>query len=269
MLSEGVNLQDATRTINYDLHWNPVRLMQRIGRVDRRMNPHVEERIGAEHPEQKSIRGKVADWNFLPPAELNSLLSLYNTVSHKTLRISKTFGIEGKKPLRPEDDFESLEDFNHAYEGTTSSVEKMRLELQELLGVHPDLATRLDSLPGRDFSGKSHPDAGTQAVFFCYRPPRPDHSYSGKGRDLPWTEAAGETKWYLYHLDQKKILDEPADILAAIRFQPDTPRRCLIQHETLSEIRGTVEKHIKNSFLKAMQAPVGVKPILKTWMELN
>ncbi len=28
--------------INYDIHWNPVRLMQRIGRVDRRMNPEVE-----------------------------------------------------------------------------------------------------------------------------------------------------------------------------------------------------------------------------------
>jgi SNF2 family DNA or RNA helicase len=37
VLSEGLNLQDATRLINYDLHWNPVRLMQRIGRVDRRL----------------------------------------------------------------------------------------------------------------------------------------------------------------------------------------------------------------------------------------
>ena len=39
VLSEGLNLQDASRMINYDIHWNPVRLMQRIGRVDRRMNP--------------------------------------------------------------------------------------------------------------------------------------------------------------------------------------------------------------------------------------
>ncbi len=31
VLSEGLNLQDATRLINYDIHWNPVRLMQRIG----------------------------------------------------------------------------------------------------------------------------------------------------------------------------------------------------------------------------------------------
>ena len=38
---------------------------------------------------------------------------------------------------------------------------------------------------------------------------------------------------------------------------------------TLSEIRGKIEKHIKNTFLKAMQAPIGVKPVLKAWMELN
>jgi ERCC4-related helicase len=37
ILSEGLNLQDASRMINYDIHWNPVRLMQRIGRVDRRI----------------------------------------------------------------------------------------------------------------------------------------------------------------------------------------------------------------------------------------
>jgi hypothetical protein len=38
---------------------------------------------------------------------------------------------------------------------------------------------------------------------------------------------------------------------------------------TLSGVRAKVEKHIKNTFLKRMQAPVGVKPILKAWMELN
>ncbi|WP_075164159.1 C-terminal helicase domain-containing protein [Ktedonobacter racemifer] len=35
VLSEGQNLQDAGIVINYDLHWNPVRLIQRAGRVDR------------------------------------------------------------------------------------------------------------------------------------------------------------------------------------------------------------------------------------------
>ena len=105
--------------------------MQRIGRVDRRMNPHVEERLLADHPEQKKLRGEVAYWNFLPPSELDSLLKLYSKVAHKTLRISKTFGIEGRKLLRPEDEFDALKDFNHSYEGTTTSVEEMHLGVPE------------------------------------------------------------------------------------------------------------------------------------------
>ena len=63
MLSEGLNLQDATRLINYDLHWNPVRLMQRVGRVDRRLSTRVEEKLVADHPEQQPLRGTVSYWN--------------------------------------------------------------------------------------------------------------------------------------------------------------------------------------------------------------
>ena len=62
VLSEGLNLQDATLLVNYDIHWNPVRLMQRIGRVDRRLNPDVEAEIVADHPEVAKDRGKVRFW---------------------------------------------------------------------------------------------------------------------------------------------------------------------------------------------------------------
>ena len=137
VLSEGLNLQDSTRLINYDLHWNPVRLMQRIGRVDRRLNPAVEEAILRDHPEQAALRGKVAYWNFLPPGELDRLLSLYKRVSFKTLRISKVFGIEGKKLLKPEDDYDALHDFIHIYEGEATPIEKLHLEYQELLEGKP------------------------------------------------------------------------------------------------------------------------------------
>jgi superfamily II DNA or RNA helicase len=269
VLSEGLNLQDATRLINYDLHWNPVRLMQRIGRVDRRMNPEVEERLVTDHPDQAGLRGKVVYWNFLPPDELNELLTLYQRVSQKTLKISKTFGIEGRKLLKPEDDYEALKDFDHAYEGQATVEEDMRLELQTLLGADPGLAARIQALPGRVFSGKQHPAPGTKAVFFCYRLPRPDFSLGKVDGDIPWTEEAGETRWYLCPLDSDKILEEPADIRAVIRCTPDTPRQCIVEQPTLTEIRGKVEKHIKNTFLKRMQAPIAVKPILKAWMELN
>src|SRR3972149_1779057 len=116
-----MKIQDASRMINYDIHWNPVRLMQRIGRVDRRMNPEVEERLIHDIPEVKGSRGKVAFWNFLPPEELNNILNLYRTVTRKTLLISKTFGIEGKKLLTPADDYDALKEFNHAYEGTKTT----------------------------------------------------------------------------------------------------------------------------------------------------
>jgi superfamily II DNA/RNA helicase len=125
VLSEGLNLQDATRLINYDLHWNPVRLMQRIGRIYRRLNPEIEEEIISDHPEQKPIRRTVAYWNFLPPDELEDLLRLYKRVSNKTLRISKVFGIEGRKLLTQEDDYDALRDFTHVYEGTTTTIEEL------------------------------------------------------------------------------------------------------------------------------------------------
>jgi hypothetical protein len=269
VLSEGLNLQDATRIINYDLHWNPVRLMQRIGRVDRRMNPEVEAQLVADHPDQASHRGRVIFWNFLPPDELNGLLTLYSRVSHKTLRISKTFGIEGRKLLTPKDEYEAVKEFNKDYEGETTQLEAMRLELQGLLNDDAALAARLDALPGRVFSGKRHPALGTRAVFFCYRIPRADATAPKTDGQVPWTEDAGQTAWILYLLANEAIVDEPTEINELIRCAPDTPRHCEIEQPTLAEIRGRIEKHIKNTRLKQLQAPIGVKPILKAWMELN
>lgn len=44
--SEGLNLQDAAAVVSYDLPWNPVRIMQRAGRIDRLGSPHEEVAIG-------------------------------------------------------------------------------------------------------------------------------------------------------------------------------------------------------------------------------
>lgn len=53
VLSEGVNLQDADTLISYDLHWNPVRLIQRAGRIDRIGSPNEEIHIASFLPERK------------------------------------------------------------------------------------------------------------------------------------------------------------------------------------------------------------------------
>lgn len=293
VLSEGLNLQDATRLINYDLHWNPVRLMQRIGRVDRRLDPAIEAKIVADHPDQKDIRQTIVYWNFLPPDELNTLLSLYNKVTRKTLRISQTFGIEGGKLLRPEDDLEALREFNASYE-QKSKIEEIKLEYDRLLKDDPSLAHRLDGFPGRVFSGKQSsplPTAGEgsgvrgRAVFFCYAlpayvggadsaaAPAPlfdgQSAYRSSASAPQWSTDAGPVHWYLYDLGAKSILEEPSQIVEFIRCTPNTPRRCLIEQKTLAEIRARVEKHIDRSYLRSVQAPQGVQPMLKAWMELN
>lgn len=63
-LSEGQNLQDCDLVVNYDIHWNPVRLMQRFGRIDR---------LGSRNRQVSMI-------NFWPTADLDRYLDLKNRV---------------------------------------------------------------------------------------------------------------------------------------------------------------------------------------------
>lgn len=264
VLSEGLNLQDATRLINYDLHWNPVRLMQRIGRVDRRMNPAIEEQIVADTPRLFAERGDnntVIYWNFLPPEELNELLTLYKRVTHKTLRISKTFGIEGKKLLTPDDDYEALKEFVHTLEGGKTPLEELALEWQELQNNDDALVAKLDALPGRVFSGKAHPQPGSRAVFFCYVLP-------GKNPEGEWTHEGGQVLWILKDLASGNTINAPEEIAHYIQSTPDTPRRVSGEEQTLGEIRKSIEEQLRNSYLKSLQPPAGVKPLLRCWMEL-
>ena len=139
-------------------------------------------------------------------------------MTQKTLLISKTIGIEGRKLLTPEDDYEALKEFNQAYEGTTSAVEEMHLEYQDLLDEIPGLADALERLPGAIFSGKERPKKGLRGAFFCYALPALDKE-TGE-----FTEEAGTTRWYLYDAEREAILEEPAEIVESIRSVPETPR---------------------------------------------
>jgi len=263
VLSEGLNLQDATRLINYDLHWNPVRLMQRIGRIDRRLDPEIEECIVADHPEREKERGTTQYYNFLPPDELNELLSLYKKVTLKTLRISKTFGIENGKLLRPDDDYEILRDFVQQCEGSQSRAEQLGLELQKLSSEYPEIMEQALGFPNRIFSGKESSHPNTTGVFFCYARPARDAETS------EWTVEAGDVKWYLYDLAAQSISDDPYEIAEYIRSRPDTPRRCRMEHEDLIEVRKTIDKHIEKTYLRRVDAPKNIRPVLRAWMEIS
>jgi len=74
VLAEGLNLQDARCVVSYDLPWNPVRLMQRIGRVDRLGSPHAE----------------VAPYHFVPETGLEELLGLLRRIRGKLGVIRRT-----------------------------------------------------------------------------------------------------------------------------------------------------------------------------------
>ncbi len=264
VLSEGLNLQDASRLVNYDIHWNPVRLMQRIGRVDRRMDPDVEVRLTTDNPDAAGERGHVQYWNFLPPDDLDKMLSLYKKVTRKTLLISKTLGIEGRKLLKPEDDYEALREFNASYEGARTAIEDMHLEYQALMKEHPDLAERLDSFPGSVFSGRRKLAKGARGVFFCYGLPALD------AEQQAFTLEAGPTRWYLWDLDQEAVLESPGQIADSIRSKPNTLRRCTIDRPSLAQARKLVVGHIRDTYLKQVNASLDApKPKLRCWMELN
>lgn len=66
-LSEGQNLQDAQTVVNYDIHWNPTRLIQRQGRIDR---------IGSVNKEIDCV-------NFWPAKNYDGYLNLFNRVNSR------------------------------------------------------------------------------------------------------------------------------------------------------------------------------------------
>ncbi len=76
VLAEGLNLQDCDKVINYDLHWNPVRLIQRFGRIDR---------IGSDHD-------VIYGFNFLPELELERQLGLRQILANRIQEIHDTVG---------------------------------------------------------------------------------------------------------------------------------------------------------------------------------
>ncbi len=91
VLAEGMNLQDADAVVSYDLPWNPVRLIQRAGRIDR---------MGSEHDVVKV-------YNMLPDREFDAFLGLVRTIRTKLAVVRGAVGLE-HAVLEPDDAFESV-----------------------------------------------------------------------------------------------------------------------------------------------------------------
>lgn len=144
-ISEGQNLQDCDWLINYDIHWNPVRIIQRFGRIDR---------IGSPNRRIQLV-------NFWPNMELEEYIGLEQRVSGRMvlLDISAT-GEENlieqqsgnpmndleyrrKQLLKLQDSVIDMEDLSSGVSITDLTLTDFRIDLAQFMREHP---TALESM---------------------------------------------------------------------------------------------------------------------------
>ncbi len=168
-ISEGQNLQDCDWLVNYDIHWNPVRIIQRFGRIDR---------IGSPNRQIQLV-------NFWPNMELNEYINLEQRVSGRMvlLDISAT-GEENliqaqsgdpmndleyrrRQLLRLQDAVIDMEDLSSGVSITDLTLTDFRIDLAEYLKAHPG---KLENLPPGIGSVTTTSDADIPpGIIFCLR----------------------------------------------------------------------------------------------------
>ena len=206
-ISEGQNLQDCDCVINYDIHWNPVRLVQRFGRIDR---------IGSQNVVIQMI-------NFWPDVQLDAYIDLRARVETrmKALVLSST---GDDNPLSPEEkgDLEyrreqlqrlrtevvDLEDMRGGVSITDLGLNEFRMELLEYAKHHPELET----CPGGISAvAAATPDA-PPGVVFVLKNVHNEVNINDRNRLHPY---------YLVYLDKDGVTLHshlcPKDILDAMR----------------------------------------------------
>lgn len=137
-ISEGQNLQDCDYLVNYDIHWNPVRIIQRFGRIDR---------IGSKNNYIQLV-------NFWPDMDLNEYINLKSRVETR-MKISvmtatgddDLINAEEKGDLeyrkaqlkRLQEEVVDIEDMSEGISIMDLGLNEFRLDLLEYLKTHPDI----------------------------------------------------------------------------------------------------------------------------------
>lgn len=165
VLSEGVNLQQARHIINYDLPWNPMRLVQRHGRIDR---------IGSDHAE-------VFIRCYFPDQHLEALLGLEERLQRKLKQAAAAVGVGQVLPgftgrevnfTETRDEIERLrrQDASLFDEAGPSALsgEEYRRTLARELGT-PDTKAAVQGLPWGAGTGFVRRGAHQPGMVFCAR----------------------------------------------------------------------------------------------------
>ena len=160
VLAEGLNLQDCGMLINYDLHWNPVRLIQRFGRIDR---------IGSEFEE-------IYGFNFLPELGIERNLGLRQRLQNRIQEIHDTIGedshiLDNTEQLNEEamyaiyeQDGAQLNLFEDKEEAGISFIEAEEI-LRKIMRDDPDEFERITNLRDGIRTGFPADEKGT--YIFC------------------------------------------------------------------------------------------------------
>jgi SNF2 family DNA or RNA helicase len=172
-ISEGQNLQDCDFLVNYDIHWNPVRIIQRFGRIDRigSLNhsiqlvnfwptPNLDQYITLKHRVEARMAlvdiAATLEENLLKPEELEDL-------------IKDDLRYRDRQLLRLKDEVLDLEDLDDALSLTDFTLDDFRIELLKYLEANRSL---LEGAPlGLYTCVSAHPEIKTIApgVIFCLR----------------------------------------------------------------------------------------------------
>lgn len=167
-ISEGQNLQDCDLVINYDIHWNPVRLIQRFGRIDR---------LG-------SLNESVHLVNFWVTEDLNQYLNLKNRVEARMAlvdvsttssdnillpteieRIARDeLNYRDQQLMRLKDEVLDIEDFNESIALNDFSLDDFRAELSDQL---ESVRKQLRDAPFGIYAVAPTKEDNPQGVIFC------------------------------------------------------------------------------------------------------
>ena len=168
-----------------------------------------------------------------------------------------------------------LRDLNEDMYTPNTTDETLKLTLDRLIKAHPDEAKRWRRMPFATLSGKSN--SGRRGVFFCYRIPGPppltkEEIESGEIYKWVTEDSIGDSRWYFFDLETEEILDNTgamAEMHNIIECEPTTEREIGIEKSVLKDYKKKVQKHIKNTVLKVLDAPMGTKPRLVCWMAVD
>ncbi|MCX7783749.1 MAG: phospholipase D-like domain-containing protein [Meiothermus sp.] len=219
VLSEGQNLQDAFVVVNYALPWAIIRLIQRVGGVDR---------TGQQAPE-------IFAYTFLPADGLERVIQLRRRLLTRLRENAEVVGTD--EVFFEGEDERALEGLYHERAGILDEEEDGEVDLasyayeiyKKAIEADPSLGRIIPALPNVVYSSKAH--AGKRGVLVYLRTP-------GGADSLTWLDPNGRT-----------ISESQLEILRAAACEPETPpvERLPNHHELVREVARRVLEEERTS----------------------